>query len=92
MFAYSRFGYGQSAPAGLPRQLDYMTDEAVENFRRADGWEVGADAEVTFPEAGLNLSVNSTLLEKPVIGYVFGQDGFLVGASLEGAKYSPIVR
>ena len=62
------------------------------NAKGADGWEVGADAEVTFPEAGLNLSVNSTLLEKPVIGYVFGQDGFLVGASLEGAKYSPITR
>jgi hypothetical protein len=25
-----------------------------------------------------------------VIGIVFDQDGFLVGASLEGAKYSPI--
>ncbi|MEM1161247.1 MAG: YSC84-related protein [Pseudomonadota bacterium] len=72
--------------------LFFMTDEAVTGFRRADGWEVGADAEVTFPEAGLNLSVDSALFEKPVIGYVFGQDGFLVGASLEGAKYSPIVR
>jgi len=72
--------------------LFFMTDEAVENFRRSDGWEVGADAEVTFPDAGLNLGVNSTLLQKPIIGVVFGQDGFLVGASLEGSKYSPIAR
>lgn len=72
--------------------LFFMTDQAVQNFKRSDGWEVGADAEVTFPDAGLNLSVNSTLLEKPIIGIVFGQDGFLVGASLEGAKYSPIAR
>lgn len=72
--------------------LFFMTDEAVQNFQRSDGWEVGADAEVTFPDAGLNLQVNSTLLEKPVIGIIFGQDGFLVGASLEGAKYSPIAR
>ena len=72
--------------------LFFMTEDGLRNFQRSDGWEVGADAEVTFPEKGLNLSVNSTLLEKPVIGVIFGQDGFLVGASLEGAKYSPISR
>lgn len=94
-------GYFSVAAASLGLQvgvqttshvLFFMTDDALKGFRRADGWEVGADAEVTFPEAGLNLQVNSTLLEKPVIGVVFGQDGFLVGASLEGAKYSRIVR
>ena len=72
--------------------LFFMTDEGLNNFRASDGWEVGADAEITFPDAGLNAQVNTTLLEKPVIGYVFGQDGVLIGASLEGAKYSPIVR
>lgn len=72
--------------------LFFMTDDAVENFKRADGWEIGADAEVTFPDSGLNAQVNSTLLEKPIIGVVFGQDGFLVGASLEGSKYSRIHR
>ena len=72
--------------------LFFMTDEALERFRQSEGWEIGADAEVTFPDAGLNAQANSTLLQKPVIGVVFGQDGFLVGASLEGAKYSPIAR
>lgn len=72
--------------------LFFMTDDAARDFQRTDGWEVGADAEVTFPEKGLNLQVNSTLVDEPVIGIVFGQDGFLLGASLEGAKYSKIVR
>lgn len=72
--------------------LFFMTDNALSRFQRADGWQVGADAEVTVPENGLNLSVDSTLLDKPVIGYVFDADGFLVGASLEGSKYSIIVR
>jgi len=96
-------GYYSVAAASLGLQagiqtsnhvLFFMTDAAVKNFQRADGWEIGADAEVTFPGKGLNAQVNSTLLEKPVIGfgYVFGQDGILVGASLEGAKYSRITR
>lgn len=82
----------QAGVQSTSHALFFMTDAAVQDFRRADGWEVGADAEVTFPDAGLNLSVNSTLLQQPVIGIIFGQDGFLVGASLEGAKYSRIVR
>ncbi|MHA1528613.1 MAG: YSC84-related protein [Alphaproteobacteria bacterium] len=72
--------------------LFFMTDAALAKFRRADGWEVGVDAEVTFPEAGLNAGIDSTSFEKPVIGVVFAEDGLLVGASLAGAKYSPMLR
>lgn len=72
--------------------LFFLTDSALEKFRRSDGWEVGADAEVTFPEAGLNTSVSSLTAEKPVIGIVFNEDGLAIGASLEGAKYSRINR
>jgi lipid-binding SYLF domain-containing protein len=70
--------------------LFFMTDDALERFRRKNGWQVGADAEVTWPGDGVALRTDSTLMNKPVIGIVFDQDGFLVGASLEGAKYSPI--
>ncbi|MEM9098002.1 MAG: YSC84-related protein [Pseudomonadota bacterium] len=72
--------------------LFFLTDSALSTFRRKDGWEVGADAEVTFPDAGVNIGTNSSVLNQPVIGFVFGEDGVLVGASLEGAKYSRIVR
>lgn len=94
-------GYYSVAAASVGLQLGvqttshvlfFMTDEAMEQFRRAQGWEVGVDAEVTFPEKGLNAQTNSTILNKPVIAVVFGNDGFLVGASLEGAKYSPLVK
>lgn len=72
--------------------LFFMTKDAFERFRYNDGWEVGADAEVTFPDAGLNAQLNTTEANKPIIGVVFGQDGLLIGASLQGAKYSRINR
>ena len=72
--------------------LFFLTDAALEKFRRADGWEIGADAEVTFPDKGVNIGVNSTTLKQQVIGVVFAEDGLLIGASLQGAKYSPIQR
>jgi len=72
--------------------LFFLTDQALAEFQRADGWEIGADAEVTVPDKGMNVGVNTTEFEKPIVGIVFGEDGLLLGASLEGAKYSPIVR
>ena len=72
--------------------LFFMTETALARFRQADGWEIGADAEITFPDAGLNAGVDTTTIKKPVIGVVFAADGLLVGASLAGAKYSPIRR
>ena len=82
-----QIGFQQTAHA-----LFFLTDSALQRFRRSDGWEIGADAEVTFPDAGLNAAVNSTTAEKPIIGVVFNEDGLAIGASLEGAKYSQIQR
>lgn len=72
--------------------LFFMTTSALERFRRSDGWELGAGAEMTVPKDGIALDVNTTVTNRPVIAITFGQDGFLAGVSLEGAKYSPIVR
>src|ERR1700733_14911602 len=34
VFAYSRFGYGQSDPVTLPRPMTYMHDEAMKTLPR----------------------------------------------------------
>lgn len=70
--------------------LFFMTDDALAKFRASNGWEAGVDAEVTMPDAGLNAAVTSRTAQSPVIAVVFGADGILIGASIEGAKYSPI--
>ena len=72
--------------------LFFLTPAAVARFRGSDGWEVGADAEITMLEQGVNLGLDSTAFNRPVVAIVFGASGLLIGASLEGAKYSPIAR
>lgn len=72
--------------------LIFLTDEALAGFRRRDGWELGADAEVTVPDAGANVGLSSTEFRRPIVAIVFAEDGLLLGASLEGAKYSLIRR
>jgi len=80
-------GLQSSKPA-----LFFLTDAALKKFHAKDGWEVGADAEVTVLDSGANLGVDTTSYQNPVVAVVFGQSGILAGASIEGAKYSLIKR
>ena len=72
--------------------LIFLTDRALAGFRQRDGWELGVDAEVTAIDAGTNVGLSSTEYRRPIVAIVFGEGGLLVGASLEGAKYSLIRR
>tara|TARA_B100000902_G_scaffold374516_1_gene403558 strand:+ start:534 stop:1094 length:561 start_codon:yes stop_codon:yes gene_type:complete len=70
----------------------FMTEEALQDFRVKDGWELGADAEVVFRDKGYSLGVSSKTISKPVYAVVFDQKGLLAGTSLVGAKFSRLVR
>ena len=68
-----------------------MTEDALSRFRRATGWVAGADVEYVFNDQGGNLRADTTTSTAPVVAVVFGQAGALIGASLEGMKYTRII-
>ena len=70
--------------------LFFMTDAALQGFRRSNGWAAGADVRYATPEQGASLGKETTELD-PVIGLVFGQQGLIAGATLAGVKYSRII-
>lgn len=71
--------------------LFFMTEDALANFRKQDGWQVGANATYALPEGGGSLGVDTTSSTSPVIALVFGQAGFIAGATLDGTKYTRII-
>lgn len=71
--------------------LLFMTPDALANFRTAPGWTAGADLEYAFPDGGQSAGVDTSTTTAPVIAYVFGQAGLIVGASLKGTKYTRII-
>jgi lipid-binding SYLF domain-containing protein len=79
------FGAQQYAHA-----LFFMTDAALENFRRSSGWVAGADLKYATPDQGGSIGAATTQLD-PVVALVFGQQGLIVGASLAGTKYTRII-
>ena len=72
--------------------LFFMTPETLADFRTADGWELGLDAEYAIPNRAGAASITSSTYNKPIYAVIYGQEGIIVGASLEGNKYSRIVR
>ena len=71
--------------------LFFITEEALSEFRRSAGWSAGADLEYAIKDKGGNLTAETITSLDPVIAVVFGQAGLLVGASLEGTKYTRII-
>ena len=92
-YSFASASFGLQIGVQQARQvLFFMTTDVLRDFRTSDGFELGVDAEVAVQEEGGSIGLSSTTSNKPILGIVFGQRGFLAGASLEGAKYSRLVR
>lgn len=72
--------------------LFFLTPDALRQFRTSPGWAGGADAEITLETKGASLSANTISSGQPVVALIFGRTGFKIGATLEGTKYTRILR
>ena len=70
----------------------FMEDEALKNFRNSAGWKGGVDGSVAMVNLGAGKSVDTITIRDPIVGFVFGQQGLMFNATLEGAKFTKLVR
>lgn len=93
-YSLSAAGFGFTFGAAEYNQaLFFLTSQALQDFRLADGWQLGANAAVTVPKAGgASAGIDSTRINRPIVEVVFGQRGLIADASFVGAKYSRIIR
>lgn len=71
--------------------LFFMTPAALADFRRSEGWAAGADMKYAVSDQGGSLGVETTTAMAPIIAFVFGQTGLIIGATLAGTKYTRII-
>ncbi|GKS59327.1 lipoprotein [Nitrospira sp.] len=67
--------------------LVFMQEEALTNFRNSEGWKVGVDGSVALVTLGAGGSIDTTKIKEPIVGFVFGQKGFMYNLTLEGSKF-----
>ena len=72
--------------------LVFMQDAALKKFRASKGWEAGVDGSVALIELGAGGTIDTTKIKSPIIGFVFGNKGLMYNLTLEGSKYTKIVR
>lgn len=72
--------------------LVFMQEEALKKFRASSGWKAGVDGSVAFIDAGAGKSLDTMNVNDPVVAFLFGQKGLMASATVEGAKFTKLVR
>jgi lipid-binding SYLF domain-containing protein len=70
--------------------IAFMTEDALRQFRKIQGWEVGVDGNVALIDVGGGKRLDTTSLKDPVVAFVFGAKGLMFDVSLKGAKFTKI--
>jgi lipid-binding SYLF domain-containing protein len=72
--------------------IAFMQDDALKNFRDSSGWKVGVDGSIALIEVGAGGSFDSINYETPIVGFVLTNAGLMFNATLEGSKFTKVVR
>ena len=70
----------------------FMTQDALDKFRKSDGWKVGIDGSVALIDMGAGKTIDSANIKDPVVGFIFGAKGLMYNLTLEGSKITKIDR
>ncbi|MBU0910031.1 MAG: hypothetical protein KKA54_07835 [Proteobacteria bacterium] len=70
----------------------FLTPKALEGFRRSDGWKAGVDGSVALVKWGVGEDINTIDIKDPIVGFVFSNKGLMYNLTIEGSKFSKIVR
>ncbi len=70
--------------------LAFMQKDALEQFQKASGWQVGVDGSVAVIAIGAGGSVDTTKTNEPIVAFIFDQKGLMYNLTLEGSKFSQL--
>ena len=68
----------------------FMTQDALEKFKKSEDWSVGADTSFALVSKGSGGQYDTATLSKPVLGFIFGEKGLIGDLSFEGSKVTKI--
>lgn len=85
--------FGLIAGAGEKNIIMFFMDQgALDHFRYSPDWTAGVDANVTFIDKSKEQYRNVFSTREPVIAFAFGERGLIADASVEGAKFSRMIK
>lgn len=70
----------------------FLTEKALQDFRKSEGWKAGVDGSVALVKWGVGEDINSIDIKDPIVGFVFSNKGLMYNLTIEGSKFTKIVR
>ena len=89
---YRLAGASAGATVGVAKRSEvilFMTKDARDKFLKNPEWTIGVDAGVAVVK-GVGARYDTETLQKPVVAFVFGEQGLIADVSLEGSKVSKL--
>ena len=72
--------------------LVFLENDALDEFRSSDGWKAGVDGSVAVVKWGVGGDINTVDIKDPIVGFVFDNKGLMYNLTLEGSKFTKIIR
>ncbi len=72
--------------------LVFLTEEAITDFRKDEGWKAGVDGSVALIKWGVGEDINTIDIKDPIVGFVFSNKGLMYNLTIEGSKFTKIDR
>jgi len=71
--------------------IAFVSQNALDNFIRSNGWEAGVDGSIAVVDWGKGKDLTSISYEKPIVAFIFDQKGLMLSASIKGTKFQKII-
>jgi len=70
----------------------FLTTDALKHFQTSKGWKAGVDGSVALIEWGVGEDINTIDIKDPIVGFVFSNKGLMFNLTLEGSKFTKILK
>lgn len=80
----------QAGAQSFSQAYFFTTQEALKTFEETKGFEVGAGLDFAVADVGASGDVSSSTLQKPLVIFVWGQQGLIAGVKVEGQKITQL--
>jgi lipid-binding SYLF domain-containing protein len=82
----------QAGAQNFSQAYFFTTPQALETFEKTKGFELGAGVDFAVADVGASGEISSSTLQKPVVVFVWGQQGLMAGVKVEGQKITELSR
>jgi lipid-binding SYLF domain-containing protein len=92
-------GYYNTVSASIGFQLGaqrksevilFMSEKELKKFQASDGWKAGVDGSVALATLGAGGEIDTETARKPIIGFIFSNEGLMYNLTFEGSKITKI--